>query len=146
MQFASSSLDKKKKKKTCLHTLTDSVLCGSNKIENKKSQSHLFSFIPLCLIQLRRPSTRGGQPSLNIFLNECIFPRAQLHSALCVGPGAHARMTCSVHATHLAILLHVVVQDLGGVGLLVGGQDVHEGGGGVAGGCLGIDGASAAQR
>lgn len=44
----------------------------------------------------------------------------------------------------LSVLLQVVVQDLG-VGLLVWGQDVHEGGRGVARRCGGVDGAPTAQ-
>lgn len=49
--------------------------------------------------------------------------------------GAHA---------YLPILLQVVMQNLG-VRLLMGCQDVHEGGWGVRGGSGGVDGAAAAQ-
>lgn len=46
---------------------------------------------------------------------------------------------------YLAVLLQVVVQDLR-VGLLVRCQDVHEGGGGIAGRSRGVDGSCAPQR
>lgn len=46
---------------------------------------------------------------------------------------------------YLAILLQVVVQNLR-VGLLVRGQDVHEGGWSVASGSWGIDGTAGPQR
>lgn len=45
---------------------------------------------------------------------------------------------------YLAVLLQVMVQDLG-VRLLVGGQDVHEGGGRVGSSCGRIDGPPASQ-
>lgn len=48
-------------------------------------------------------------------------------------------------AAALAILLQVVVQNLR-VGLLVRGQDVHEGGWSVAGGSRGVDGPTGPQR
>lgn len=50
----------------------------------------------------------------------------------------------ALSSTTLSVLLQVVVQDLG-VGLLVWGEDVHEGGGGVASSSRGVDGTTTPQ-